>query len=433
MPAVERQLVSALAHSLHAQNPKIVVISKNAEAIVKSLKEVYPTQVSIEAHSTLVTAESAAHADADGLIIDQAINEILENVDELEKFVKLALKLLKYNGVAIIRQDLSQSKDSKKVAKLTDLFDVYRTEIEGKTTGFAFYSTTEVEDSIHAHQNWLDFIWSLKKSEFEKVEGNTITFRDFLDKTQYTDTGIYAYEWIFGENFISPGGWDENLRVIRRFGDVKAGQLCLDIGVGIGGGARQFAKEFGARVLGVDLSANMLSVALERVQKEKDTRISYAICDALHYNFDENSFDYVFSRDCIQHIPDTAALFKRIFHILKPGGKVLITMYGVGYGTLSEKFKTYVQQRQYYLKNLKEIEQLAKSAGFTNIVTENMTERFKEILGEERARVEDNKAEFLSKFSQKEYDSLVNGWNDKLQYIADDNHNWNCFMAQKPL
>lgn len=38
------------------------------------------------------------------------------------------------------------------------------------------------------------------------------------------------------------GGWDENLRVIRRFGDVKAGQLCLDIGVGIGGGARQFAK-----------------------------------------------------------------------------------------------------------------------------------------------------------------------------------------------
>ena len=40
---------------------------------------------------------------------------------------------------------------------------------------------------------------------------------------------------------------------------------------------------------------------------------------------------------------------------MKPGGEVLITMYGVGYGELSEKFKAYVAQRQYYLKNLKQI------------------------------------------------------------------------------
>ncbi|VDK84535.1 unnamed protein product [Cylicostephanus goldi] len=126
-------------------------------------------------------------------------------------------------------------------------------------------------------------------------------------------------------------------------------------------------------------------------------------------------------------------------------------MYGVGHGELSEDFKKYVEQRQYYLRNREQIKevsfsmknffmvqlnrneiQVAEKVGFTDIVVENMTERFKEILGEERERVEKNKDEFLFRFSQKEYDSLVNGWNAKLKYIADDNHNWNFFLAVKP-
>ncbi|KAK6047841.1 hypothetical protein COOONC_14654 [Cooperia oncophora] len=129
---------------------------------------------------------------------------------------------------------------------------------------------------------------------------------------------------------------------------------------------------------------------------------------------------------------ESAQSSQPIQRALKPGGKVLITMYGVGHGTLSEHFKQYVSQRQYYLRNLQQIEEIAKKTGFTDIETENMTPRFKEILLEERQRVEQNKDEFLEKFSQKEYDSLVNGWNSKLQYIADDNHNWNFFAAVKP-
>uniref|UniRef100_A0A8L8KIQ1 phosphoethanolamine N-methyltransferase n=1 Tax=Heligmosomoides polygyrus TaxID=6339 RepID=A0A8L8KIQ1_HELPZ len=348
----------------------------------------------------------------------------------LDEFVAAALRALRMDGVMIVRQDLCG--DPKKVAKLTDYFDIFRTQENGGSVGFHFYAVNEVEASIYEHQNWHDYIWTLVKKSFPILHGKNITFRDFLDRTQYTDTGIIAYEWIFGDNFISPGGWDQNLEILKRFGRMKTGQKMLDIGVGIGGGARQAASEFGLHVLGVDLSSNMLAVALDRIHREKDSRVTYAICDAVVYDFEPNSFDYVFSRDCIQHIEDTEKLFSRIYRALKPGGKVLITMYGVGHGKLSDSFKEYVAKRQYYLKNLGEIKELANKVGFVDIEVENMTPRFKEILLEERRRVEQNKAEFLKKFSQKEYDSLVSGWNSKLKYIADDNHNWNFLYAVKP-
>ena len=71
-------------------------------------------------------------------------------------------------------------------------------------------------------------------------------------------------------------------------------------------------------------------------------------------------------------------------------------MYGKGYGEQSDKFKTYVAQRAYFLKNLKEIGEIAEKTGFINIETENMTPRFKEILLEERSHLEQNEEEFLS-------------------------------------
>lgn len=81
---------------------------------------------------------------------------------------------------------------------------------------------------------------------------------------------------------------------------------------------------------------------------------------------------------------------------MKPGGQLLITMYGVGRGALSEAFKEYVAQRQYFLHNTDEYQAFAEGVGFVDVTVENWTPRFKEILLEERARVENNKEEFLS-------------------------------------
>ncbi|CAI2354876.1 unnamed protein product [Caenorhabditis sp. 36 PRJEB53466] len=383
-----------------------------------------------QVHTSLEQLSTIRNADV--LIFNNALSKIVNNADLLTDFLKKATNATAIGGIVIIREDLKNA-EKRQVARLTDYFDVFRTtDTDGTNAGLDLYTVDQVQNSAFVEHNFLDFIFVFRKKAFAPSTDATITFRDFLDKTQYTNTGIDAYEWMFGVNFISPGGYQENLKIIKRFGDLKPGQTMLDIGVGIGGGARQVADEFGVHVHGIDLSSNMLAIALERLHEQKDARVKYSITDALVYQFENDSFDYVFSRDCIQHIPDTEKLFSRIYKSLKPGGKVLITMYGKGYGEQSDKFKTYVAQRAYFLKNLKEIAQVAEKTGFINVQTENMTPRFKEILLEERSHLEQNSEEFLSKFTEYEKDALTSGWTDKLGYIEKDNHNWNFFLAQKP-
>jgi SAM-dependent methyltransferase len=44
------------------------------------------------------------------------------------------------------------------------------------------------------------------------------------------------------------------------------------------------------------------------------------------------SFDVIYSRDCLLHIADKAALFVKFFTWLKPGGRILISDYCRGAG-----------------------------------------------------------------------------------------------------
>ena len=80
--------------------------------------------------------------------------------------------------LSIIGHDLlAHTHDGKLVARLTNYLDVFRTEHDGKNTGFAFYATEEVEQSIHRHLNWHDYFWTLIKEEFPATTDGNVTFR----------------------------------------------------------------------------------------------------------------------------------------------------------------------------------------------------------------------------------------------------------------
>lgn len=436
MPSTERELAFVFLEHYRARNVPTVVLVGNdagksiAEVLGEQTKQT-PTVAEFELWAKTTPTEVV-----DGVIVNNELLGFVADPKKLAYFMQAALTVVRPGGLLVIRQDLSTVAERNTVAKLTNFFDVYRWTAEESATvtrGFDFYAVKAVESSIHAQQNWLDFVWILRRKDFPltSVVDDSVTFREFLDTTQYTDGGIGAYEWIFGEGFISPGGGAENLSLLRRL-NAKPGQHLLDIGGGIGGNAHQAAKEYGLLVTGIDLSANMLSIALDRAHATKDTRIRYLNTDVLKYEFPQETFDIAYSRDCIQHIDDMKALFDRIYKWLKPGGKVLITSYAKGKGEFSPEFAEYVNQRRYNLLSLQDYVQVAEQSNFVDVNVEDLTPRFKEIMLTEIDNAEKNKEAFLKKFPEKKYKDLLVGWRAKLGYIDADNHCWALIECTKP-
>ncbi|KAK5966657.1 Phosphoethanolamine MethylTransferase, partial [Trichostrongylus colubriformis] len=276
MPAVERQLVECVRRVMKDSDESLRVgIVTPHDGHNEALMEHFGSKSTTSTCKDINSIENLS--DLNVLVVNQALVKELLDSTALDKFICGALRSLRVDGVLIVRQDLAKLNDSKKVAMLTDYFDVFRLEQGNENVGFHFYAVNEVQESVYVSAPKLAGLHLDPSQEAFPQASKWTCFnpvQDFLDRTQYTDTGIFAYEWIFGDNFISPGGYKQNLAILKRFGPMKTGQTMLDIGVGIGGGARQAAREFGLHVLGVDLSTNMLAVALDRVHKEKDARVT---------------------------------------------------------------------------------------------------------------------------------------------------------------
>ena len=80
---------------------------------------------------------------------------------------------------------------------------------------------------------------------------------------EYDDRMLKLLQIIWGEGFLSPGG-PEAVREIVAGLDLKD-KAVLDIGCGLGGLAEVLAKEFGARVIGVDVAQRIVELGQERV------------------------------------------------------------------------------------------------------------------------------------------------------------------------
>ncbi|KAK6466352.1 phosphoethanolamine N-methyltransferase 3 isoform X2 [Huso huso] len=216
-------------------------------------------------------------------------------------------------------------------------------------SGFEIVMNKSVQTYIKMKKNQNQLCWLLQKVRRNcSANQGFATFQQFLDSQQYSCRGILRYEKIFGRGFISTGG----ARTTEEFVDMLAllpGQRVLDVGCGIGGGDFYMARKFGASVLGIDLSSNMVEIAMERSVEENLPSVQFEVGDATRRLFPECSFDVVYSRDTILHIADKLALFKQFYSWLKPGGKLLISDYCCGEKPWTPAFQDYVKQRGYIL------------------------------------------------------------------------------------
>jgi phosphoethanolamine N-methyltransferase len=259
-------------------------------------------------------------------------------------------------------------------------------------------------------------------------------FQNFLDEVQYTLNGVKRYEWIFGETWLSSGGAQTTDVVLSRI-QITPGSRVLDMGSGIGGHSFHLAEKFNCKVLGIDLSRNMVAVAEDHLNRRPHLQklVEFELRDATKLSdLEENSFDVIYSRDTLLHIEDKANLFSNFFKWLKPGGQIIFTEYGRGdKSDYTAEFKAYVAQRQYHLLTVQEYEKVLQAAGFQDIEAEDWTLAWKDSLQRELKKLTTQKEDFLSQFSQKDYDDLFNGWTAKLKRVEDGDQAWIFGYARK--
>jgi len=138
---------------------------------------------------------------------------------------------------------------------------------------------------------------------------------------------------------------------IARLG-LKPGMRVLDVGCGLGGSAFLMAREHGVSVHGIDVSANMLASAQERLRAEGlALQVTLVQADVVALPA-TTRYDVIYSRDVFLHIHDKTRLMALLYDQLLPGGLLFFTDYGRGEGQASAEFVAYIEQRQYDLRTV---------------------------------------------------------------------------------
>lgn len=360
--------------------------------------------------------------------------------EEVAKLAADSLTWVKDGGTVFFREScFRQSGDAKRGSNPThyrnprNYFSIFdSTEVEvapGKFASYDLVSCKCVDTYVRVKKNQNQICWKWRK--VVRGERRPSLFRGFLDSVQYSTTSILRYERFFGAGYVSTGGAETTKEFVDLL-KLEAGEKVLDVGCGIGGGDFYIAESTEAYVHGIDLSVNMVLLALERAQEQKQTLVSFEIADCTTSEFSEETYDVIYSRDTLLHIHNKPMLFKRFMDMLKPGGRLLISDYCRSASEPSQEFLRYIKQRGYDLHSVENYGALLDGAGFVDVIAEDRTWQFEACLKKELSAAADKKDAIVAEFSSKDYDEVTSGWNAKLQRVSDGEQKWGLFRARKP-
>lgn len=356
------------------------------------------------------------------------LNSILKNLSDEQVLLILekVLKTLNQGGHLFFREFCLEASSKRTPITFIDLVQSLVLNEESYDLVFAKPNSSFSSDTVFA--NTVSFLFTKIKNENHH---GFKTLKEFMDHKQYSRDGILRYEKIFGSGFVSTGGIDTTVPFLREL-NLQKGQKVLDVGCGIGGGDFLMAEKYDVEVLGIDLSSNMVGVALDRAREHQHLKTHFEIGDICKQKFPSKYFDLIYSRDTILHIADKKALFEKFKDWLKPGGKIFITDYCAGpKQDWTEEFAKYVEQRGYNLLTVLEYGDIFTKLGFKNVRAEDKTDLFVECLRNELKKMDLIKHEFVTEFTLEDFDYLVSGWKAKIVRCGDGSQKWGLFYCEK--
>jgi trans-aconitate 2-methyltransferase len=104
---------------------------------------------------------------------------------------------------------------------------------------------------------------------------------------------------------------------------LRGDEFLMDAGCGTGHLTAELLEDLPqGRVVGVDLSQNMLATARDHLRPQFGNRVHFVVADLQHLPF-ECSFDGIFSTAAFHWVPDHLRLFRSLLRSLRPGGWLL--------------------------------------------------------------------------------------------------------------
>jgi ubiquinone/menaquinone biosynthesis C-methylase UbiE len=127
------------------------------------------------------------------------------------------------------------------------------------------------------------------------------------------------YDWVEGIPDLL------GLRRLRRRLLRRASEKVLEVAVGTGKNLTYYPRD--CRIIAVDLSREMLSVARRRAAK-LSINVSFLVADAEALPFREQSFDTIVSSLSTCTFPDPVVALREIARVCRTNGKVLLLEHG---------------------------------------------------------------------------------------------------------
>ncbi len=119
-----------------------------------------------------------------------------------------------------------------------------------------------------------------------------------------------------------------------------SGKDVLEVGVGCGTHAQLIAEKSGS-FTGIDITDYAINATTKRMDAFA-IKADIIRMDAEKMNFEDNSFDFIWSWGVIHHSSNTLQILKEINRVLRPGGKAVVMVYH------KSVWNTYIRGALYY-------------------------------------------------------------------------------------
>lgn len=108
---------------------------------------------------------------------------------------------------------------------------------------------------------------------------------------------------------------------------IKEGDVVLDLGSGAGFDAFLAVKKVGktGKVIGVDMTPEMISKARENAQKYNHNNVEFRLGDIENLPVEENSINVIISNCVINLAPNKKRVFEEAYRVLKKGGRIYVS------------------------------------------------------------------------------------------------------------